>query len=320
MKTWAFILIIAAFSLLYAHFLQEFLFMRPCEQCVYLRFAMCVMILGSIFGLLGEFFGRKALNLGVLKSENLGLNSQNLNTQNSNLSESLNTQNAKFSENLNTKNLEFSKNLNAQNAEFSDLNENSPLSKTQNLHGDFNAKFKNQSLSENPAKNQALNSSQNLGSNFAQIFAKFLQILAFLTSFWGVYLGFKHAFLLNQIHAALKSGDPFGVSGCSQTPHFPLSLPLDKLAPSFFTPNGACGLDAPFVPEGADLNALQSLFLGTLTQNFTDGFYSNGWYLVPSLEFINMATACALIFGLFAVILVVKFTLFARRNLKPNFV
>lgn len=229
--------------------------MRPCEQCVYLRFAMCVMILGSIFGLLGEFLGRKALNLGILKSENLGLNSQNLNAQNSNLSE-----------------------------------------------------------------NQALNSSQNLGSNPAQIFAKFLQILAFLMSFWGVYLGFKHAFLLDQIHAALKSGDPFGVSGCSQTPHFPLSLPLDKLAPSFFAPNGACGLDAPFVPEGADLSALQSLFLGTLTQNFTDGFYSNGWYLVPSLEFINMATACALIFGLFAVILVVKFVLFVRCNLKPNFV
>lgn len=283
MKTWAFILIIAAFSLLYAHFLQEFLFMRPCEQCVYLRFAMCVMILGSIFGLLGEFLGRKALNLSILKSEHLGLNSQN---------------------------------LNAQNVEFSDLNENSPLLKAQNLHGDFKANFKNQSLSENPAKNQVLNSSQKLGLNFA----KFLQILAFLMSFWGIYLGFKHAFLLNQIHAALKSGDPFGVSGCSQTPHFPLSLPLDKLAPSFFAPNGACGLDVPFVPEGADLSALQSLFLGTLAQNFTDGLYSNGWYLVPSLEFINMATACALIFGLFAVILVVKFVLFVRRILKPNFV
>lgn len=279
MKIWAFILLLSIASLLYAHFLQNYLFMRPCEQCVYLRFAMCVMVLGAIFGLFGDVISKKWLKFSP----------QSLNK--------LNIQNKKT-----TTNSHKTPNLKSQN--FQNSSQNSSLN-SQNLNPK-NSYENSQNFRQIPRK------------NFSYFLTKFCQILAILLSFFGIYLGFKHAFLLNKIHAALKNNNPFGVSGCSQSPHFPLSLPLDELIPSFFAPNGACGMDAPFVPSKANLSTLQSLFLGTFEQNFTDGLYSNGWYLVPKFEFLNMANACALIFGAFAVLLMLKFALYIKHNFYQN--
>ncbi len=53
----------------------------------------------------------------------------------------------------------------------------------------------------------------------------------------------------------------------------------------------------PVVPENAynHLNAFQKFFIGT-PPDFENGLYSNGWYLIPSLKFINMAICCLIAF------------------------
>lgn len=199
---WLFLCIMSVAMLCYAHFfLQIYLFMRPCEQCVYLRFAICVVACGSLIALISP-------------------------------------------------------------------------------------------------KNE------------------FFKAFAYGLCFWGVYLGFKHSFLLQKIHRAFKESNPFGVSGCSHTPHFPFALPLDTIFPSFFRPNGACGLDTPLIPteRSSKLSTLQSFFVGSMENNFTDGFYSKGWYVFPEFEFISMAQACLLAFGVFALGLGVNFCLWGRKK------
>ncbi len=198
LKIWLFIAVSSLVLLGYAHFLQHYLFLKPCEQCVYLRFALLVMAFSGLFGILSLNFSQK---FSILK-------------------------------------------------------------------------------------------------NVAQIFA-------YILGFWGVFLGVKHALRLDSLHTALKDGNPFGVSGCSQTPHFPFGLPLDRWLASFFKPDGVCGLDKPFVSaeKALDLSPLQAFFVGTNAQNFTDGLYSKGWYLVPQFEFLTMAQGCLLVFGAFGVIL-----------------
>ena len=146
---------------------------------------------------------------------------------------------------------------------------------------------------------------------------KFLKAFAFGLCFWGVYLGFKHAFLLQKIHRLFKESNPFGMSGCSHNPHFPFALPLDSFFPSLFRPNGACGLDTPLIPveNTSKLSTLQKFFVGSIENNFSDGFYSKGWYVLPQFEFISIAGACLLVFGVFLFALGVNFYLWGRKNL-----
>lgn len=198
---WLFLCLMSVAMLCYTHFfLQNYLFMRPCEQCVYIRLSICIIVCGCLIALISP------------------------------------------------------KNV--------------------------------------------------------------FKVVAYSLCFWGVYLGFKHSFLLQKIHLAFKASNPFGISGCSHTPHFPFALPLDRLFPSFFRPNGACGLDAPLIPteQISNLSALQRFFIGNVENNFTDGFYSKGWYMLPQFEFISMAEACLLAFGVFALGLGVSFCLWARKN------
>ena len=212
LKIWLFIAISSLVLLGYAHFLQVYLFMKPCEQCVYLRFAFFVIAFSGLLGILSVNFLQK------------------------------------FS-----------------------------------------------------------------------ILRNLTQILAYILGFWGVFLGVKHALALDKLHSALKNADPFGVSGCSQTPHFPFGLPLHSWFGALFEPNGVCGLDTPFVPaeKATDLSALQALFVGTSEQNFTDGLYSEGWYLVPQAEFLSMAQGCLLVFLVFGVVLLASFLLWGKGHLKP---
>ena len=213
LKIWLFITLFSLVLLGYAHFLQHYLFMKPCEQCVYLRFALLVMTFSGLFGILSVNFRQK------------------------------------FS---------FLKNL--------------------------------------------------------------TQIFAYILGFWGVFLGVKHGLRLDKLHTALKEGNPFGVSGCSQTPHFPFGLPLDRWFASFFKPDGVCGLDTPFVPaeKALDLSTLQALFVGTSEQDFTNGLYSKGWYLVPQFEFLTMAQGCLLVFGAFGGLLGVSLIFMLFCKLKSN--
>ena len=80
----------------------------------------------------------------------------------------------------------------------------------------------------------------------------------------------------------------FGVQGCLIQPRYPFNLPLHEWAFDWFLPTGDCGYDNPVVPDGAALDALQRYFID---------IYSDGWYLVPSIKFMNMAQCTLLGFG-----------------------
>ncbi|MDR0408199.1 MAG: protein-disulfide oxidoreductase DsbI [Campylobacteraceae bacterium] len=110
-----------------------------------------------------------------------------------------------------------------------------------------------------------------------------LKIIGYALGFWGIIQGIGYSVKLNAIHHAVHSDDPFGVQGCSAEPSFPFGLPLDKWFPDWFKPTGDCGYDNPIVPDGTELSSLQQWLVD---------FYSDGWYLIPSHHFINMAQAC----------------------------
>ncbi|TQR27591.1 disulfide bond formation protein B [Campylobacter sp. MIT 97-5078] len=188
---WLWLFSISFFSLLYSHFfLQHYLFMQPCEQCVYVRFAFSVILCASIVG----YF--------------------------------------KFA---------------------------------------------------------------------------WLKSVAYAFIFWAIFLGFKACLMLLHSYEAIKTNNPFGINACSDTPHFPFKLPLHELLPSLFAISGSCGFDAPRVSENTQLSSIQEFFIGTLEHGFSDGLYSKGWYLIPSFEFVNMATACMIIFGFFLLLSLFNF-------------
>ena len=50
-KPWIYLIFVCALLIIIAHyFFQEYLFMAPCEQCVYIRLAFFVILLGAILG------------------------------------------------------------------------------------------------------------------------------------------------------------------------------------------------------------------------------------------------------------------------------
>lgn len=145
---------------------------------------------------------------------------------------------------------------------------------------------------------------------------KTLKALAFALCAWGIAFGTKHSLALYHIQQAFKEHNPFGVNGCSHAPRFPFGLRLDELLPSFFRPNGVCGLDAPIIPaeNAVNLSAVQRFFVGSVENNFTEGFYSNGWFLLPQFEWLSMPQACLLVFGVLAFVLGVSFIWWGKQN------
>lgn len=128
-----------------------------------------------------------------------------------------------------------------------------------------------------------------------------LKLIGCVAAFYGSIMGIKFSLKLNDIHHAVHNPDPdslFGVQGCSTDPAFPFDLPLASWAPEWFKPTGDCGYDAPVVPEGATLNSIQQWFVDMYVQ-------AEGWYLIPSWKFMNMAQSCLLAFGLCFVILII---------------
>ncbi|MBK1973601.1 protein-disulfide oxidoreductase DsbI [Campylobacter sp. TTU-622] len=124
------------------------------------------------------------------------------------------------------------------------------------------------------------------------------KIFGYTFGFYGIWLGIEHCLLLNHIHEAVHSGNPFtGTSGCREIPIYPFNLHLYEWLPQWFLPSGECGIDAPVVPESAyaTLSFFQKIFIGN-PPNFGDGLYSNGWYLIPKWQFLNMAMCCLIIF------------------------
>lgn len=123
--------------------------------------------------------------------------------------------------------------------------------------------------------------------------------IGYTLGFYGIIIGIQFCLNLNHIHEVVHNANPFGgVDGCREIPIYPFHIPLQEWAPSWFMPTGECGLDNPVVPESAydKLSAFQQLFVGTKAKDFMDGLYSNGWYLVPKWQFMNMAIACLLAF------------------------
>lgn len=126
-----------------------------------------------------------------------------------------------------------------------------------------------------------------------------LKLTGCIAAFYGSIIGLGYAIKLNGIHHAVHSPDAlFGVQGCSTDPTFPFGLPLAKWAPDWFLPTGDCGFDAPLVPEGVTLSSIQQFFVDMYVQ-------AEGWYLIPSIKFMNMAQACFLAFGACFIILLV---------------
>ncbi|QWU80081.1 protein disulfide oxidoreductase [Campylobacter novaezeelandiae] len=138
------------------------------------------------------------------------------------------------------------------------------------------------------------------------------KIFGYTFGFYGIWLGFEHCLLLNHIHEVVHSENPFaGVDGCRETPIYPFNLPLHEWFPSWFLPTGECGMDTPVVPESAyaNLDFIQKFFVGN-PPNFEDGFYSNGWYLIPKWQFLNMAICCLIAFICCLLILFLMFISF----------
>lgn len=115
-----------------------------------------------------------------------------------------------------------------------------------------------------------------------------LKLIAYALSFWGAILGIMYSLKLDKIHKAARGDDPFGVQGCLIQPRYPFNLPLHELAFDWFLPTGDCECDNPVVPDGAALDALQRYFID---------IYSDGWYLVPSIKFMNIVQCTLLGFG-----------------------
>lgn len=129
-----------------------------------------------------------------------------------------------------------------------------------------------------------------------------LKISGYILGFYGAIIGIKYSTKLQGIHAAVNSDDPFamlGMQGCSLTPNFPFNLPLAKLAPDWFQPTGDCGYDAPIVPSGVELSSLQQFFVD---------LYSQGWYLIPSAKFADMASCTLLAYVVALVLLFIMLT------------
>ncbi|MDR2173181.1 MAG: protein-disulfide oxidoreductase DsbI [Burkholderiales bacterium] len=125
-----------------------------------------------------------------------------------------------------------------------------------------------------------------------------LKLFGCVTAFYGAITGMMYSIKLNGIHHAAHDPEGlFGVQGCSAEPGFPFGLPLAQWSPGWFNPTGDCGYDAPIVPDGVTLDGVQQWFINMYTA-------SDGWYLIPSLKFMNMAQACFMAFGLIFVVLV----------------
>ncbi len=136
-----------------------------------------------------------------------------------------------------------------------------------------------------------------------------LKIVGYIFGFYGIIQGILFSVKLDAIHAAAHGDNPFGVQGCSTEPSFPFGLPLDKWSPDWFAPTGDCGFDNPIVPEGAILSPLQQWMVD---------FYADGWYLIPSSHFMNMAQACLLAYLVCLLVLGAMFISWVLRIVKDK--
>lgn len=136
-----------------------------------------------------------------------------------------------------------------------------------------------------------------LGGIFALINPRHIafKVIAYGLAFYGGIRGIMFSTKLNIIHHAAHSEDAiFGVQGCSTEAKFDFGLPLDRWFPSLFKPTGDCGFDYSTPPDGIVLDGFRKIFVE---------FYQDGWYLIPSMHFGNMAQCCLFAFIVCVIIL-----------------
>lgn len=150
-----------------------------------------------------------------------------------------------------------------------------------------------------------------LGGIFAFINPRkiLLKLLGYLFGLFGSIYGFIHSYVLRNIYIVLNSDNPFNTQNCEMEPGFPFGLQMDVWFPSWFMPTGSCGDDIPSVPVEVTLNGIQ----GYLVE-----LYSNGWYLIPQINFANMAECCMFAFLLATLILVFMSLSFLLNILKEK--
>ncbi|MDR0770647.1 MAG: protein-disulfide oxidoreductase DsbI [Burkholderiales bacterium] len=139
-----------------------------------------------------------------------------------------------------------------------------------------------------------------------------LKLIGCVAAFYGAITGIMYSIKLNKIHHAVHDPEGlFGVQGCSTEPHFPFNLPLARWSAEWFKPTGDCGYDAPVVPDGTTLDSVQQWFINMYTA-------SEGWYLIPSLKFMNMAQSCLLAFVVVLAVLVIMVVVWGMKAAQTN--
>ena len=141
-----------------------------------------------------------------------------------------------------------------------------------------------------------------------------LKIIGVIFGLYGCITGLQYSIKLNGIHHAAHSDSLdglFGVQGCSAVPTFPFNLPLDKWMPDMFNPTGDCGYDAPYVPDGEVLSSFQQWWVDLYSA-------ADGWYLLPTMKFMNMAQACALAFAVVLIIFVIMLAAWAIKLMRQS--
>ena len=141
---------------------------------------------------------------------------------------------------------------------------------------------------------------------------KFIKMLSFTLFTLSLYIGFKYSYVLNENYKAVKEANPFGISFCPSSVSA-FNIALDKI--HFFHASGSCGKDKPLVDEDIKLSKIQEFFIGKKEDNFSSGLYSNGWFLLPSFEFINMAQAAFLVFLALFILCLKEFISFLKNKI-----
>jgi len=130
-------------------------------------------------------------------------------------------------------------------------------------------------------------------------------------SFYGLADALTRSLELSRVHTAMHSDSVdaiFGLQGCSGQVHYPFGLPLDRWFADWFAATGECGLDAPIIPAGVKLEGLQAALVNLYTA-------ADGWYLIPSIKWLNMADCCAIFACLLATFLTaLGLGLFCEKN------
>lgn len=273
-------------------FFQGYLFMQPCEQCVYIRYAFVVMGFGGIFLGISDFLSTRKTSKNMRQS------------------------NAFKKHNITHKLILLSKILGFVLGFYGSVRGIFfawvllKIHRALNDFDDFDmesseADFSKKNLSEVDSKKTNLSQTDFNKADFS-----------------GVESFGDSSDLQNPLDNDLKNeffempnffdlSNFFGLQGCSMQPSFDFGLPLDRWLPSVFAPTGDCGQDFALPPSDIALSPLQAYFVE---------LYSQGWYLLPSLKFGSMAECCLLAFGVGFLIFCVAFvrTLLARIFFSKN--